>query len=76
MTSVHKIGEEYLICHKAPNNRNVRSGSKRIVKYTDWFLPKFKDNGGDSSLYIEISTLYIPKEFIGKRVRFKMEVLK
>ncbi len=44
--------------------------------YRDWYLIKHCCAFSTKRGSIELGTVRLPKEFIGKRIRFKLEVLK
>lgn len=53
------------------------TGSPRKVKnyypsYRDWWLVKWNSSG--SSGVVQMNSVTLPKEFVGKKVRFKIEV--
>ncbi len=50
------------------NKIDTRKGSKR-----DWWL--VKNQYGDSRGSIELSRIYFPKEYIGKRIKIKVEII-
>lgn len=41
--------------------------------YKDWWLIKAKGQAG--VLYVSGKTIYLPKEYIGKRIRIKLEII-
>jgi hypothetical protein len=57
---------------KVANGNHYVTRSKRPYLRT-WFLVKAL---GKQTGFIEVRDVYFPKEFIGKRVMFKVEVLK
>ena len=56
-----------------------RSGRKESVRgkhkggYRDWFLIKYSST---NSATLKISDISLPHEYIGKKVRFKIEIIK
>ena len=54
-----------------------RGGSKRDTdaNYRDWWLIKHSSDGPNGRMYLHRGNIYVPKELVGKRIRFKIEVL-
>ena len=49
-------------------------GSKKTdmhTNYRDWYLVKSSGSAG----WVSLTTVYLPKNLIGKRVRFKREII-
>ena len=61
----------YYVCRVRPNNRNYRTGKNKT--YSNKFFPKFIHNNLLSILFN--SAILFPNEFIGKKIRFKVEVI-
>ena len=59
--------------------RRTSRKSQGKPSLTNWFWIKCKDNGSDGKYiygYINTRSITFPKEFIGKKIRLKVEVLK
>lgn len=50
----------------------TRKTSKKVFR--NWFLVKIKPNNSQGIVTLS-QTLFLPKELIGKKVRFKLELL-
>jgi hypothetical protein len=61
----HSNGSYYLCI----SSDKVKEGLHR-----DWWLVKNTDNPNRG--YVPLNNLTLPKEFIGRRVRFKLEILR
>lgn len=51
--------------------RRVTKG-KTPAAHRDWYLVK---NYTDNIAYVPLTILYLPKEFIGKRIKLRIEVI-
>jgi len=54
--------------------RRTTRGSPFNRTYRNWFLVKNNNNDGTAG-HIPLTGLYLPKKYIGKRVRFKIEIV-
>ena len=50
-----------------------RDNTKRLKNYKNWFIVKCCGNG--TNYYIPLKMLSVPKQFFGKKLRFKLEVI-
>lgn len=61
----------YLIRNTHGGKRNpTGKGCER-----DWWLVKYKHNTADSIGTVSLSTVSLPHKYVGKKVRFKIEVM-
>jgi len=69
---IQKGGDgEYYICRRSPGSS--RQGGKKEEKvFRNWWLVKARSG---VSGYVPIGTIVFPKEFLGKKVRFKIELV-
>jgi len=49
-------------------------GGRSKSGYRSWFLVKYKNAVCDSGI-VDLATTYLPAEYVGKRVRFRVEVI-
>ena len=54
-------------------NGNRGGDNRKRKHYRNWYMVKF--NSSLKSGVVEIGGVYFPKPFIGKRVRFKIEIV-
>ena len=64
------ITEGYISRRTCGSNHQGKHGKKI---YRDWFFVKYNPLGNAGGLHL--GTLWLPKELIGKKVRFKMEII-
>lgn len=55
-------------------SRQVRKG-QILDQAKDWWLVKQPSNGSYNSGYIGLNGVYLPKEYIGKKIRLKVELV-
>lgn len=69
----------WYVCRITSSNhagrRKQKNPSGKNRTYRNWFLIKFNGTKGSSGR-LTVKTLTFPKEFIGKRIRLKVDVLK
>jgi len=54
-------------------NGNIGGHNRKIKYYRNWYLVKF--NSSLKSGVVKIGGVYFPGSFIGKRIRFKIEIV-
>lgn len=64
-----RVEKGYLVVHSKSGKNSHASSSRR-----DWWLVKW-DSGGCGGQLCFKSSVHFPKEYVGKKVRFKVEVL-
>ena len=71
MSFIRKFTKDYYIC-RIPKGSKGKSGNYNKKNFRNWYLIKDNNKAGT----ITIGQITFPKEFIGKRVRFKVEFVK
>ena len=74
MTFLRKIGNVWYVFRKTHHGKTTTKqiGDYPLPSEREWYLIKQGDYNG----YIDISRIIFPKEFIGKRIRLRIEELK
>lgn len=61
-------------------NSHNKGFCKRIWKmnsgFRDWFLVKHAGSKNNHSGQVRLGTVYLPEKYLGKKVRFKVEMIK
>lgn len=66
---VKKFGKKYIVCRRARGSGNS-TGKREKKVYRNWFLIKTTNN---STGMVSLNKILLPKELVGKRVRFIVE---
>ena len=61
----------WYVCRKTNSHKNQNSKATE----RDWFLVKHSSGGAEITTFQKHTNLRCPKEFLGKRVRLKIEVI-
>lgn len=62
------IDDDNYICRRT--HSSAKGGLKSSTR--NWWLIKYQNNSGNHGV-INLGTVSIPKQFVGKRIRFKIE---
>ena len=75
---LRKAGENWYVCRN-PQGSSNKCGRREQKVYRNWFLIKWagkkSKKQGRMSGILDIGKITLPKEFVGKRIRLKVEVL-
>ena len=69
MTFLRKIEGEWFVCRA--NHSHGGRLKQECANIRDFFLPRWNSGCG----YIELNNLKIPVKLMGKRLRFKVEII-
>lgn len=69
---IRQFGSDYYVCRTSLGSGKVRKGSDLF--HRNWWLIKLSGSSGQKG-YLDVGVVVFPPEFVGKRIRLKVEVI-